>query len=297
MSHKKIQKFIFLIAISFSAIIANIWAYWGIVENFHEGWYYEDLSTNVILMFRQYLSVPLTFSFIGLISIYWNKIGALIHAVLAVATFVYFKSTSAGLFLISIPLIFLAILYWFGTPNRKMFASIIVTGLPIMIMILLGFYHWNRVSSRFDDGNYNARIIKGNGIELTWAPKGIGWPDKGTSWDEAVWICSRLDSSGTKLLDTQVNLWRLPTVDEAVRSMVFHGKNAEGYWDSIHHKPIYKFRPDKESPLWNNYLKTIYWWTSTEFDSAEAYIVVYNGSVWPRNKKLKVAYLNFRAVK
>jgi hypothetical protein len=94
-----------------------------------------------------------------------------------------------------------------------------------------------------------------------------------------------------------VNIWRLPTVDEAVRSLVRHGHNAEGIWDMKEKRAYYKIQPDKESPLWNVHLKTIYWWTSTEADESKAYIVVYDGGIWPRTKTLKADYLNFRAVK
>ena len=79
--------------------------------------------------------------------------------------------------------------------------------------------------------------------------------------------------------------------------MVFHGNNAGGTWDSKAIKAGYKKQPDKESPLWNMHLKTIYWWTYTEVNRKEAFIIVYNGGVWPGNKKLKAGYLNFRAVK
>jgi hypothetical protein len=106
-----------------------------------------------------------------------------------------------------------------------------------------------------------------------------------------------LSIDGTKLEKDEVNIWRLPTVDEAVRSMVYHGNNAGGTWNKIDKKAIYKIQPDKESPLWNIHLKTIYWWTSTEVDSSNVYIIVYNGGVWPRKKTLKADFLNFRAVK
>jgi len=29
------------IAVGLSAAITCFWAFWGIIENFHEGWYYE----------------------------------------------------------------------------------------------------------------------------------------------------------------------------------------------------------------------------------------------------------------
>jgi len=99
------------------------------------------------------------------------------------------------------------------------------------------------------------------------------------------------------VLDSAANIWRLPTVDEAVRSMAYHGKNAGGVWDSVRKQASYRETPDKETPLWNMHKRTIYWWTATEADSLQALVVVYNGGVWPRMKKLRAGYQNFRAVR
>lgn len=81
------QKIIIWIAICASAVFANFWAYWGINENFHEGWYFVSFWDNVLLMFSQYLLMPLGFMLLGVVSIRWNKIGSLAHLVLAVASF------------------------------------------------------------------------------------------------------------------------------------------------------------------------------------------------------------------
>ena len=43
------------IAVGLSTAITCVWAFWGIIENFHEGWYYESWLSNVGLMFVQYL--------------------------------------------------------------------------------------------------------------------------------------------------------------------------------------------------------------------------------------------------
>jgi hypothetical protein len=154
-----------------------------------------------------------------------------------------------------------------------------------------------RVSGRHNDNNFDARRIPGNGVELTWAPRGPGWPDNGTSWHEARRICAHLSEDGKTLSDKELNLWRLPTVEAAVRSQVRHGANAGGTWDARTARAAYREQPDKESPLWNLHLKTIYWWTATELNDKQAYIIVYNGGVWPRSKDLRVDYLNFRAVR
>lgn len=288
---------VFGLAVGISAVFANIWAFWGIHENFHEGWYYENLGQNLMLMFRQYLLVPLSISFLAVVSIRWNKVGALLHLLLAAGSYLFFGSTSAGLFLVALPLAGLALLYWFGRNEKRKIPYLLVLALPLLQIIGFGIYHSIRVSQRFHDGNFAARQITGNDVNLIWAPEGPGWPDHGTSWQDAKNICAHLDSSGLRITTEELNIWRLPTVEEAVRSMVYHGKNAGGIWDSVNHKASYQYQPDKESPLWNMYRKTIYWWTSTEVDESTAYIIVYNGSVWPRNKNLRVAYLNFRAVR
>jgi hypothetical protein len=49
------------IAVGLSIVITCFWAVWGILETFHEGWYYESLLSNVGLMFVQYLSPMLIF--------------------------------------------------------------------------------------------------------------------------------------------------------------------------------------------------------------------------------------------
>ena len=61
------------IAVGLSTAITCIWAFWGIIENFHEGWYNESMLLNVGLMFVQYLSPMLIFMGITLVSIYRRR--------------------------------------------------------------------------------------------------------------------------------------------------------------------------------------------------------------------------------
>jgi len=86
-------------------------------------------------------------------------------------------------------------------------------------------------------------------------------------------------------------------VDEAVRSMARHGQNSAGVWDAETAQASYAVTPDKESPLWNVHSQVIYWWTDTELENGRAYIIVYDGRVWPRAKDYGPAYLGFRCVK
>jgi len=101
------------------------------------------------------------------------------------------------------------------------------------------------------------------------------------------------------IMDTEQNIWRLPTVDEAVRSMTLHNENAGGVLYPDNMKAKYKMRPDKETPIWNPNSKVIYYWTSqTNNDKINrAYIIVYHGGVFDRRKTDHQDYLSFRAVK
>jgi hypothetical protein len=286
------------IAVGISTIITCIWAFWGIIENFHEGWYYESWLSNIGLMFFQYLSPMLIFMGVTLVSIYWPRLGGSLHAIIAIFAIWFFQSFSnAATFLLIIPLIGLGALYWFGRPQPRKLAAALVIGLPIMTLIISGIQPVLRVSQRIDDGNLQARLVPGNGVNLIWAPDGPGWPRAGGSWNEAQQACQHLSEDGLTSEPVSQEIWRLPTVDEAVRSMTLHGQNSGGVWDAEAAQAAYKTTPDKESPLWNTHSQVIYWWTATSIDDTHAYIIVYDGKVWPRPKQFSPAYLGYRCVK
>ena len=107
----------------------------------------------------------------------------------------------------------------------------------------------------------------------------------------------RAIAEGTTLASSPQDIWRLPRVEEAVRSMARHGENSGGVWDADAGQASYETRPDKESPLWNVHSQVIYWWTATEIDAEKATIIAYDGEVWPRSKDFGPAYLGYRCVK
>jgi hypothetical protein len=286
------------IAVGISTAITCFWAFWGIIENFHEGWYYESLLPNVGLMFAQYLSPMLIFMGVTLTSILWPRIGVALHVIFALLVAWFFQAfTNAVAFLLIVPLIGLGALYWFGRPQPRKIAVSLAVGLPILTLIISGIAPVLRVSQRIDDGNLQARMVYGNGVDLFWAPDGPGWPRAGADWYEAQQVCRNLSEDGLTLAPDPQHIWRLPTVDEAVRSMARHSKNSGGVWETQNAKATYKTTPDKESPLWNVYSQVIYWWTATEVDKEHAYIIVYDGKVWSRAKQFSPAYLGFRCVK
>lgn len=292
------RKIVGWIAVGFSTVISCFWAFWGIIENFHEGWYHESLLSNVGLMFVQYLSPMAIFLGVTLISVYWPRFGGSLHVIFALlATWFFQAFSNAATFLLILPLIGLGALYWFGRPHPRRTAALVAVGLPMLTLIISGTEPVFRVSQRIYDGNLHERVVAGNGVNLIWAPDGPGWPRTGANWNEAQQVCQHLSEDGQTSALVPQNIWRLPTVEEAVRSMARHGQNSGGEWDAENARTTYKTTPDKESPLWNVHSQVIYWWTATEVDDGHAYIIVYDGKVWPRAKELNLGYLGFRCVK
>ncbi|MDK2951894.1 MAG: hypothetical protein PWQ77_1559 [Kosmotogales bacterium] len=280
--------------------IASLWSYWGIVENFHEGWYSISLLENIFIMLIQYLSIPIIIVVFNLIAIKWNRVGGIVFYIAAVALAFFFRNGSfqtIGL-LIVIPLLIIGTLYFFGKPEPKKLAYLLMIFVPLVIMVMFGVPNLVRVNQRVNDNNFDERIIETEDYSLVWAPHGPGWPWKGgLTWEQAKDYCSRLSEDGKTLLEEPVNIWRLPTVEECVQSSMLHNELSGGEWDEEKNIATYKLTPDKETPLWNPNKIIIYYWTANEYDEESAYIYVYNGGIWTRSKSSKYGYLAYRAVK
>lgn len=281
-----------------STSIAGFWAFWGVIENFHEGWFDESLLFNLGLMFGQYLSPMIIFVLLTRLAIAFPRVGGAAHALigLLLSLFLFDLEDRGARLLVIAPMLLLGTLYWYGRPQPRRRAYWLAAGLPLLMLVVCGVEPVVRVAGRVDDGDLQARLVEGNGVRLVWAPDGLGWPREGVSWDEAVRRCRHLTEDGRALADAPQNIWRLPTVDEAVRSMSRHGVNSGGVWDAHTKTATYRVCPDKESPLWNVHSQVIYWWTATEVDDETAYMIVYDGKVWPRRKRFAPASLGCRCV-
>jgi hypothetical protein len=222
-----------------------------------------------------------------------------LHIAAALGVACFFRGASPTVmypFIIG-PLVFMGLAYWFGQPRPRRWAVAAVVALPLITLLVCGAEPAYRVSGRLDDGDRSAQRIAENGVDLVWAPEGPGWPREGVPWDVAVRRCQFLAEDGTFLADSAQDVWRLPTIAEAVQSMQRHGRTCGGTWDVAGGVPSYERTPDKESPLWDVHSQVIYWWTATEVNDREALIIVYDGKVWPRPKRAHWGYLGFRAVK
>lgn len=186
----------------------------------------------------------------------------------------------------------------------------------VFLVIGLGCTAVNRhVFSREDDGDRGMRLISGDGVNLIWAPAGPGWAQseagspRNPSWNqialygmepvgfgekpghedrdatpeemERYGLFRYLAADGMTLESEPQDIWRMPTVDEIVRSLVRDGENAGCVysWDRDRGRASCEIRPDKETPLWAPDHPFIYMWAASEHDSTRAHYVCYNGWV------------------
>jgi hypothetical protein len=210
-----------------STAIAGFWAVWGAIETFHEGWYFASFWRNVALMLGQYLLPMFVFVVIGAVSVRWPRLGGVLHlGAAAFAAWFFGVNHSVPLLFIVTPLALLAVLHWLGRAEPRKWALRLVAGLPLLIALGCMVEPVWRVSGRVNDWNFGARLVTGNGVTLIWAPAGPGWPlnldharETGMMhWQKARERCQYLNTGGTALADAPQNIWRLPTVEEAVRS-------------------------------------------------------------------------------
>ena len=291
----KLKKIVGWVTATISLLIITFWSYWGINEAFHEGWYHSSLSQNLLLTFIQYLSVPIIFITLSIVSFNFKKIGSILFVGLAVFSIFFFNSLS-GRLLILIPLLIFAFGFYFGKFKHKKIFSYSLILIFLLIIFSFGIPQIIKVENRFNDYNFDSRIVVGNGVNLTWAPQGIGFPLEGTNWDIAKNNCARLNEEGTKLENATKHIWRLPSRDEIVRSMTRKNNNVLG---TINEKGLaqYEKKPDKETPLWNPHSQVIYYWTNESKNEKQAFLVAYNGYILERNKNFGANYQGYRCVK
>jgi len=189
---------------------------------------------------------------------------------------------------------------------------LVAVGIPLLVAVAISAYYLPTVLARVDDGDRGARLIKGNSVKLIWAPKGPGWNWKQPwggypSWDqlalygvppvgledkpgyehrhatqgdmEANCLCRYLSADGLTLMDEPQNIWRMPTTDELVRSLVWRGENAGCIWDGKSGTAHCDKRPNKDTPLWAPDEEPIYYWSADEYSEDKAYYVSYNGHI------------------
>lgn len=82
-----------LITITFS----SVWAYWGAIENFHEGWYSTSIFENLFMLSFQYFSVTIIFVSLAVIILRWKRIGLILHFIAAAVSICLFPEQASVL--------------------------------------------------------------------------------------------------------------------------------------------------------------------------------------------------------
>jgi hypothetical protein len=283
-------------AVAVSTALSAFWAMWGGAENFHEGWYHREIWRNVGLMFVQYLPwmfLPMIAAVLAL----WKPVaGLLAHLALAAGVFALVGFRSAGALYLGLPIVVLGLLHLVGRPEPRRLGRIVLIAVPCLTVVVSSAYPGWRALTRPATVDESTRRIAGDGVSLVWAGRGPGW-DQGVSWFTATDRCARLTPDGSTLASTPQHVWRLPTADEAVRSMSFRGRNSNGRWDPETRRATFRVQPDKEAPLWDPFSPVVYLWTSDDADTGRAYFVNFEGGVFPRRKEFFPTYQGYRCVK
>ncbi|MEA3441571.1 MAG: hypothetical protein U9R58_14960 [Chloroflexota bacterium] len=195
---------------------------------------------------------------------------------------------------------------------RRNLAQIIAIGAPLLIAAGVVIFYLPLLTSRIDDGSRDAALIEGEGVQLVWAPQGPGWNWKQSwggypSWDslarygmppigleqkpdiddehasendmQEYGLCRYLSADGRTLLDEPQDVWRMPTADEIVGSLVSGGKSAGCWWDGDAYAAECRLQPNKDTPLWASDEEPVYYWSGDEDGADEAVYVPYTGGV------------------
>jgi hypothetical protein len=215
---------------------------------------------------------------------------------------------------------------------RRHLDYVALVGVPLVILAVVSAMELPKVLARFDDGVRSTRVIEGNGVRLRWAPAGPGWNWKQPggwipSWDhlatygqatpglktlrvtngrvphasaadmKAGGLCAYLSEDGRSLLPTRLGAWRMPTVDEMVRSLSRKGVNAGCRWNGARGFVACRTTPDKETPLWAPDQSPIYYWAADEAGANAAWYVAYNGAVQSQPKNFGNPRHGYRCVR
>lgn len=320
-----------LVASILMILITTLWAFWGISEMYHEGWWgawYNRLP---------YLA-PLALTLLPtLVAFRWPLAGGLLISGVGIFSLAMFGGGVAviALAILLVGLAFLldgvirrkspppepspALPLWRQVLREGHWRYWLALGLPLVVLFSVSVYMLPLVLSRQDDGYRGAVLIEGNGVSLVWAPEGPGWnwrQDWGgyPSWQAVALyglplvglgdkpgygrgagpggedmfasaadmqtynLCRYLSEDGLALMDTPQDIWRMPTAEELLRSLVRHGENAGCRWDGLAlQQAECSVQPDKESPLWATDQPAIYYWAAESYDDELGIFVSFNG--------------------
>jgi hypothetical protein len=146
-------------AVALNLLVSCLWAFWGAIENFHEGWHHGHLGRN-LLWSLAYLGPMLVSVLLGLLGLRWPRLGAL--AYLLVGGYFARRYLLGRIARLSWAGILLALvmaggcgliglLFWLGRPSPRRWAYHLTWGLPLAVVLVSGAEGAWRVATRHDD--------------------------------------------------------------------------------------------------------------------------------------------------
>lgn len=210
---------------------------------------------------------------------------------------------------------------------RRNLGYLLAAGIPLAIVLVVSAAQLPALLNRYDDVGRGERRITAPGVDLIWAPAGPGWnwrqPWGGyPSWSalalygqpplgldgksglparlsdmQTTGLCAYLTADGWTLAETPQFIWRMPRVEELVRSLTRGGQSAGCVWDGSLGQADCAVTPDKETPLWDPSAPPIYYWAADELNEAEAYYVNYQGVVSAQPKTFGNPRHGYRCVR
>jgi hypothetical protein len=199
---------------------------------------------------------------------------------------------------------------------RRTLRYLVALAPPLLMAIGVTLYFLPLLASRYDSGDRGVQRIEAGSVSLVWAPAGPGWnwrpwgPEgRWLSWDDlalygtvpvgigpepkvedlgrhgtaaemaTTGLCRYLSPDGTELMAEPPDIWRLPTADEVVASLVRQGQPAGCTWDGTSSEADCVQQPNKDTPLWAPDEAPIYYWTADEYDAGSAWYVPYTGGL------------------
>jgi hypothetical protein len=80
------------IAVGMASLVSSLWAFWGVYESFHEGWYFKSLSQNLALTVG-YLAMMLVLVALSVLALRWPRTGGGLYQLFGVGFCVWILMT------------------------------------------------------------------------------------------------------------------------------------------------------------------------------------------------------------
>jgi hypothetical protein len=318
------------VAFTLSLLIGAVTAVSAVYSYFYEGW--GQGPANAV----GYLVPPLLVVTVCAAASRWPRTGGLMclaGGLLAGGWWLWKRAASDGLGAIAVqtavvffaPVLVMGALFLLEARHQRLLAAerlrpasrwwgrhyrlVLVVGVPVLAVLIGPVRQLPGMLARHDDGLRGVRTIAGNGVTLTWAPRGPGWnqlqPDgKYPSWNAitsyggtGAGVCGHLSEDGAALVTAPIRVWRLPTADEVIRSLTRGGANAGCTWDRRSAHATCRQSPDKETPLWAPDEPPIYYLTSDDAGEQHVLGVNYTGGITPHRRLTTARGLGYRCVR